>query len=673
MPRRALPAALLLALALWVGTAPPAGAHVERPSTWPTYEAHVPSMRHRGPTSVVCRPDSASRIARLPSASARARNRRLLGRCRTGSIQTAIDRAANGTRIWVLPGVYREAASRRVPVDDPRCARDKVRTAEGSLAAGYRYQRRCPNAQNLIALVGDTDGDRRCDVHCRIQIVGSARRKDVLIEGDGRKLNVIRADRADGVLLANFTIQYSDFNNVYVLETAGFRIRNLVTRWSREYGVLSFTSQAGLYEKIDAYGSGDSGVYPGSGSQGRASERRCETYGTEIRHVDSHDNNLGYSGTAGDSVWVHDSKFRDNATGLATDSFASGHPGMPQHCAKWERNEIYGNNVNVFSAKRQAYCAKPLRERSLKIVCSAFQVPVGTGALIAGGNGNILSRNRIWDNHRNGTMLFWVPAFARGEEDPAKQRDTSFGNRYTGNVMGIDPEGRAKPNGTDFWWDGEGSGNCWSDNRTATGAPPTTDPASLPECGSEESFRFDEGDAAKLASLVPCSTWDPQTNPFPPGCDWFTSPDVPSASTRLATGRGGSGITARSVSGAGGQGVLRWDGDPSAVHNPALPADRLLAGRVRNAGTTPIELPADGLVVRGGDTRLPTSTAFLNTYLHRLYPFNATRGPRPRKEELRTGSRVALAPGQSAPLTVAWRGGGDARAAWSGGWLPLPR
>ena len=310
-------------------------------------------------------------------------------------------------------------------------------------------------------------------------------------------------------------------------------------------------------------------------------------------------------------------------------------------------------------------------ERSLKIVCSAFQVPVGTGALIAGGNGNLVRRNRIYDNHRNGTMLFWVPAFARGVDDEAKQRDTSFGNRYTGNVMGVDSDGRAKPNGTDFWWDGEGSGNCWSGNRTATGAAPTTDPASMPACGTEASYRFSEGDAAKLAALVPCSTWDPETNQFPPGCDWFVEPDVPSASTRAATGHGESGITTRPVAATGGAGALRWDGEPSAVSNPSLPGDRVLSGRVRNVGSAPIELPADGLVVRAGGTRVPTSTAFLSTYMHRLYPFNATRGPRPRQEELRTGSRVAVAPGQSAPLTVAWRGG-DARAVWSGGWLPLP-
>ena len=124
-----------------------------------------------------------------------------------------------------------------------------------------------------------------------------------------------------------------------------------MSRYSREYGVLSFTSDHGLYDNVESYGAGDSGVYPGSGPEGH-----CARYGIELRHINSHDNTLGYSGTAGNGIWVHDSKFHHNATGLTTDSFAFGHPGMPQDCAKWERNEIYSNNNNLFDDERDAYC-----------------------------------------------------------------------------------------------------------------------------------------------------------------------------------------------------------------------------------------------------------------------------------------------------------------------------
>ena len=114
---------------------------------------------------------------------------------------------------------------------------------------------------------------------------------------------MIRADRADGIHLRNFTVEFSDFNNIYILETNGFAMQRIQSRYSREYGFLSFTSDHGLYDRLEAFGSGDSGIYPGSGPEGH-----CQRYGIEIRNVNSHHNTIGYSGTAGNGVWAHDNK-----------------------------------------------------------------------------------------------------------------------------------------------------------------------------------------------------------------------------------------------------------------------------------------------------------------------------------------------------------------------------
>ena len=235
-----------------------------------------------------------------------------------------------------MPGVYREEPSRRAPEPDPNCANDYEEIGSSLLASGvagngggakvanYEYQRKCPNAQNLIAIIGDgPDEDRVCDSKCNLQIQGMGRtRKDVLISGQRTKLNVIRADRADGIYLKKFTVEFSDFNNIYILETNGFRMEDIQSRYSREYGFLSFTSDHGLYNRLEAFGSGDSGIYPGSGPEGH-----CQRYGIEIRNSDSHHNTIGYSGTAGNGVWAHDNRFHHNSTGMTTDSFASGHPG----------------------------------------------------------------------------------------------------------------------------------------------------------------------------------------------------------------------------------------------------------------------------------------------------------------------------------------------------------
>jgi hypothetical protein len=152
---------------------------------------------------------------------------------------------------------------------------------------------------------------------------------------------------------------------------------------------------------------------------------------------------------------------------------------------------------------------------------------VGTGLGIFGGNGNIVRDNWIWDNWRDGVKLLWVPAAARGEPD--KGVDTSFDNAFTGNHIGVRPDGTRDPNGNDFWWDEQGRGNCFSDNFGAGGAAPSSNVLlGLPACGSPRASLYSpNGDTTKTSSQASCATWDPYENSDPPGCDWFTRPPEP--------------------------------------------------------------------------------------------------------------------------------------------------
>ncbi|MGH2978572.1 MAG: right-handed parallel beta-helix repeat-containing protein, partial [Solirubrobacterales bacterium] len=237
-----------------------AGAHAERATFFPDPDAaDFPGIRSTGPALVVCADDSKQRIKQFHG-KIRARQQRLLKDCEYDSIQAAVNDAQNNMRILVLPGVYEELGSRGpAPAG---CEDVYERTENGQFALTYEEHRQCPNAQNLIAILGDTNGDRICDSKCNIQIEGVAPSPDaVQLQGERAKLNVIRADRADGVILRNFTVEFSDFNNIYVLETNGFRIDRVVSGYSREYGILSFTSDHGIYENCETYGNGDSGVY----------------------------------------------------------------------------------------------------------------------------------------------------------------------------------------------------------------------------------------------------------------------------------------------------------------------------------------------------------------------------------------------------------------------------
>jgi hypothetical protein len=107
-----------------------------------------------------------------------------------------------------------------------------------------------------------------------------------------------------------------------------------------------------------------------------------------------------------------------------------------------------------------------------------------------------------------------------------EQFDTSNRNSYVDNKVGVRPDGTRAPNGVDFWWDEEGTGNCWQGNVGPNGARPTSDPATLPTCAAGGSA-FSTGNPAKQTFQVPCATWNPTDNTDPPGCDWFNQPPKP--------------------------------------------------------------------------------------------------------------------------------------------------
>jgi hypothetical protein len=577
--RRLSPFLALLIAVLGLAALPQlASSHPERPTSFPEQngvppKSEIPTFRSSGPYLVVCKPGSAA-VLRKEYKGAQLRHRlRILKRCKFADIQPAVDAAKSGDRVIIMPGRYEEMASRKVPFgayhDGSKCGDDyAVTEGFGNTApppAGPRsndppvrpnrnFHLKCPNAHNLIMIAGDSRPETNvqspsvpeCNQRCNLQIEGYGKEpEDVLIVGDRKKTDVIRADRAWGLYLRNFAVEQASFNNIDVVETSGFRISRVVSRYAQNYGILTFTSVNGVYDHDVAYGNGDSGLYPGSTEKGcdvtpnayatcnslvkdQYQQQGCQRYSIEIRDSESYGNTLGYSGTAGNSTWVHDNKFHDNATGLTTDSFAAGHPGMPQECVKWENNDIYSNNNNVFSAERQDYCAKtPFPVRKVELVCPQFQSAVGTGILIGGGNRNLIRNNRIYDNHRWGMFLIGVPASLRNDNDPDHQRDTSNGNRFMSNTMGKAPDGSTSLNGLDVEWDGQGVGNCWQGN-TSGGNSSTTlrsDPASLPDCPGSAIYR--ESNPKVLIQNAPCTAWDPYKMPNPPGCDWFTTPPKP--------------------------------------------------------------------------------------------------------------------------------------------------
>jgi hypothetical protein len=300
----------------------------------------------------------------------------------------------------------------------------------------------------------------------------------------------------------------------------------MLGRWNSRYAFLTFAADHGLYTGCEAHGNGDSGLYPGA-----ASPQHGKRHAIEITGCRSHHNFAGLGGSAGNSLWVHDNEFDDNTIGVGLDSYAAGHPGMPQGYSVFTGNRIHDNNQDFYRYYRDGTCYKPRDQRGYDqgVVCPVIGGPIGTGILIAGGNHNVIRGNWIYDNWRTGTMQFWVPATLRGENDPAKFFDTSHFNRYTDNHLGRSPDGAIARNGLDFWWDGEGTGNCWQHN-TPAGGTVTSDPVLLPNCALPPVFT--PPDPAKTAALLACTGWT-RDNPDPPGCDWTTKPPKPSSTNRM--------------------------------------------------------------------------------------------------------------------------------------------
>ena len=495
-------------------------AHYERPTTFPDGTGHVPAYRTAGPHLVVCKADDADfekRIAAFPAAL-RGYNRGLRAECLESGyrdLQAAVDHVtAPATTILVLPGVYLEEPS--LQREPEACYHLPARSVKaGYQILSYDQQRSCPHQQNLVGIFGLKD----------LQIEGTgASPDDVVFDAQFQKLNVIRADRTDGVYFRNFTAQRSTFNSIYVLETDGFVIDGVVGRWNAEYGFLTFASDHGLIKSCEAYGNGDSGVYPGGTSdinKGRGFD--VTRYAIEVTGCRSHDNLLGYSGTGGDSVWVHDNELDHNTSGASMDSLFPNHPGLPQNHALFERNLIHGNNANYYAQVRDGTCARAYPDRGIErgVVCPAVGVPVGIGVLVIGGNYNVFRDNWIYDNWKLGIAQTSAPGAARNDFDLAAQEDTSHFNRYVGNHMGTDVGGASLPNGIDFFWDGQGEGSCWQAAHAAG-----TDPITVPTCPDEAPGRW-LMDPNKLVMFGTCSAYDLRTQTIPLGCDWYDTPARP--------------------------------------------------------------------------------------------------------------------------------------------------
>jgi hypothetical protein len=345
----------------------------------------------------------------------------LTGACAYGDIQSAVDAAPDGALIRVWPGDYQATSG----------------------------------GEALVSIVGKHD--------LTIRGMGDGP-NDVVLDAHFRTSYGVHGDQADGLVLQNFDVWHAREHGVFVSGTDGVWLDHVRGFMSSSYELFYFDSDHGVMRDCEAVGGGDSGIYIGAApAAGRVT--------VEVSHCRSHHNVLGFSGTDGNYVWLHDDVWDDNAAGIVFDS-ETDHPYYPQRGATIERNVIADNNFDVYDGVCDADGCSDIRPESLE----GIMIPVGTGLFFPSNDLNTVEHNVFANNSRAAAWLTSGQGLVAGPalDTPPALPFVSTGNRFLDNTL--------DGNGVDFMWDGLGTDNCWEGNARTDGAAPTTDGAVLPPC-----------------------------------------------------------------------------------------------------------------------------------------------------------------------------------------------
>lgn len=201
-------------------------------------------------------------------------------------------------------------------------------------------------------------------------VIRGVDRNEVILEGDYTLDNGIRIVGAGGVAVENMTARNYRFNGFFWTGVDGYRGSYLTAIRNGDYGIYAFDSKNGLFEHSYGGGSPDAGFYIG----------QCNPCNAVIDDVLAENNGLGYSGTnATTNLTIMNSTFRFNRAGIVPNT-GDGEKLPPQESNVIVGNLVYSNNNPDTPAIDAALLA------------------MGNGILVAGGNKNLIMRNRVWDH-----------------------------------------------------------------------------------------------------------------------------------------------------------------------------------------------------------------------------------------------------------------------------------
>ncbi len=258
-------------------------------------------------------------------------------------------------------------------------------------------------------------------------------RNRTILDGEFTRDNGVFVVGADGVAVENLTARNFTENGFFWNGVLGYRGSYLTAYRNGDYGVYAYDSQYGQFDHSYASGSPDSGFYIG----------QCNPCHAVITDVVSQYNLLGYSGSnsSGDLFLVN-SEWSHNRTGIVPNSFGAEEL-SPQGQATLAGNVVSDNGDPRATRGNEA----------------AYDPAFGVGIVIAGGQEDVVTKNRIVDNVKVGIAL--APSVGL-EETPHQPK----GNRVTDNVVersGMVDLGVVLSDAADE--------NCFSGNTFSTSAP----------------------------------------------------------------------------------------------------------------------------------------------------------------------------------------------------------
>ena len=353
--------------------------------------------------------------------------------CKYKTVQSAVDKAKKGSKVYVLKGKY----------------------VEGVVLEGHKK-----DDLTIQGMIEKKKKDKKGNVKVTYK---KADPTQVILEGKNAKTpdgstanNGIEGIDVNGLTVKNMTARNYGANGFFVhdsdpkaanntIECNDYLFKNDIAAYNRSYGFYAFGCAGGRFTKSTGYGHGDSAFYVG------ATPPQDNPKTTKLDHSDGYMNVLGYSGTNSRYMLIEDNNFYNNGVGIVPNTLDS-EPFEPTADGVIRNNDIYWNNFNYF-----------LPNSPVKTVSDGLgtiegvgtvQYPTGAGVVLLGADGWTVENNNIFGNWKWGVALVSDPF---NKDDNAITKHSTI----TGNQMG---KGGADLNATDFFNQGTGVGNCFTTN-----------------------------------------------------------------------------------------------------------------------------------------------------------------------------------------------------------------